>query len=257
MNSQPTGDANKTELTHTVTEAMMGKLYEWGCKPVTTETYVADKWIADIAAIWEPTPTEAIAARLLPKKPRPKSHEDYCGSEFQQRYKDWHEAFAHLPYPICVCCEVKTSVQDYKSDWKFKGEEKKVAAHIMILAIPEGLKITPPKPWWLVTVGEKVKIVQGGGITPISMEEQLYFATSIATRHFNLENFNQQREAMKRYRKEKNETSIERVKASAILALEDIQTMLIEGKKTKEEIGHEILRKKNLFKRKSYEAAVF
>jgi len=52
-------DQNKTELTRKVTAGAATWLTNLGAKPVETEVHVRQGWIADLAAVWCPTRTEA------------------------------------------------------------------------------------------------------------------------------------------------------------------------------------------------------
>jgi hypothetical protein len=93
-----------------------------GFKPVETEVPVMRGWVADIAGVIEPTHSEAVKLRLVPRKPNWTSFQTDL-----ERYvagKERHEnAYGSLPFPITVLVEVKTSLADLRRERKMVDAE--------------------------------------------------------------------------------------------------------------------------------------
>lgn len=98
-------DRNKTELTLRVTEAAALWLSGIGCKGCEAEVMVAPGWLADLAAFWSPTRTEAVKQKLIPRCPPWR-----IGVENAEARKQWDDKFMAMPPYISITCEVKTSL---------------------------------------------------------------------------------------------------------------------------------------------------
>lgn len=123
-------DKNKTALTHRVTATAVAFLDSIGCKPIETEVPVAPGWVADIAAFWYPTQTEAKRMHL------PRLAEKILGEDPVPRFAS--RVFG--PGPFSVLVEVKTTISDFTSDHKWwKG----FPAHLCFVAFPAGTAEVP------------------------------------------------------------------------------------------------------------------
>lgn len=122
-------DANKTSLTHQVTESAAQWLGERGFKPVETEVPVGHRWIADIAGAAVLTATEAIALKLVRNRPK-------WSKTWLQDLDQWKAEFDVLPTVVTAVIEVKTSRSDFTRDDKFTRDP---VSHLLYLACPTGL----------------------------------------------------------------------------------------------------------------------
>ena len=148
-------DRNKTALTHNVTMGAIEHLRYIGVKAIETEVPVADKWIADLAGLWSPTPTECLRSKLLPPRNRVDVLLDMGelgGPPISVSQDDpeqkWYDIYGQLPWCITIVHEVKTSLADFTSDDKFTREP---VADLQILSYPSGVipDAKLPKHWWL------------------------------------------------------------------------------------------------------------
>lgn len=168
-------DKNKTDLTHDVTEAAAKWLASIGAKCIETEVRVGPKWIADLAAFWTPTMTEAAYQKLVPRR----------SAGWDARLA----AFRALPRIITIVVEVKTSMPDFKRDLGEKFARAPVA-DLQILAVPHSLisiESCPPK-WWILGVDlEKpdVDVWRPVGIVPTSLDQRLDFVAAVGERRHN------------------------------------------------------------------------
>lgn len=182
-------DRNKTDLTLGVVEAASAWLSNIGAKCLETEVAVGPKWIADVAAFWSPTPTEAINAKLIPRKPRG----SYYGMRLpmtaaEQEYADWREKLASLPQRITIALEVKTSRSDFQRDKKFT---RIPVADMQVLAYTKGILDigeVPPH-WWLLEHsardGSLLSVARRAPVVGTSVEQRLVVIANIAERRHN------------------------------------------------------------------------
>ena len=103
-------DRNKTKLTKQVTAAAMAWLDEKGFKPVETEVWVGDSWVADLAGVIVPTQTELINLKIITRRPDWNS----------EKYADWKKGLELFSQLLSVIVEVKTSSSDFSRDKKWK-----------------------------------------------------------------------------------------------------------------------------------------
>lgn len=119
-------DRNKSDLTKQVTAAALMYLDERGCKPIETEVGVASGWVADIAAVLDPTITELVALKLLKRQPR------YgCPG-----YKEWDTQVRQVHRFMTALVEVKVSRSDFSGDQKWTLP---LPTNLAYLAFPKGL----------------------------------------------------------------------------------------------------------------------
>jgi hypothetical protein len=107
-------DRNKSDATKRITGAAALYLSERGFKPIETEVSVAAGWIADLAGVCVPTPTEAIKLKLIGRTPR-----NYASEMHHDLYQKWRQSYADLPTPITAIVEVKATRADFARDDKF------------------------------------------------------------------------------------------------------------------------------------------
>lgn len=178
-------DRNKTELTLRVTEAAALWLSGIGCKGCETEVLVARGWVADLAAFWSPTRTEARKQKLV----------------------SWELPFEKLPGYISIACEVKTSIGDFRKDTKWDREPP---ADIRILFMPSRMvpKAEWPKGWWVVLhhdAGGHAAVAQRAPLQIVSDAQRLRMAFALAERRFNRTNYAMWRDLARSHRNRENE----------------------------------------------------
>ncbi len=193
-------DLNKTELTLRVTEAAALWLVGIGCKGCETEVMVSPGWLADLAAIWSPTRTEAQKQKIIPPQP------SWRGRTPTQ-YKAWDQTYLDLPSHITIACEVKTSIADFRKDEKW---DKESPADIRILFMPSRMvpKAEWPKVWWVVLHhdgGGHVAIAQRAPMTPVSDAQRMWIACALANRRFNRTNYSMWRDLARTHRNRQND----------------------------------------------------
>lgn len=185
-----TPDRNKTELTKHVTDAAIGYLDERGCKPIETEVYVSDGWIADVAAMLSPTVTELVKLRLVSRAPDWKD---------QNRQRWWEQARA-MQKIMTVLVEVKTSRGDFISDRKWSIDPP---CNLAYLAVPAALKLSVeelPKEWGILSVHDAtVRLQQVPIIRDVSIEAQFKTVAQIAIRRDNATRYERLRELQREY----------------------------------------------------------
>lgn len=196
-------DRNKSERTEAITRAAFAYLQERGFKPVETEVSLCQRWVADVAAVAEPTPTEMIKLKLVQPKPRFSPPECDCPSEGWQRhteacnefrqacyrkwdethYRPWQGTCEAIPQPLTALVEVKQSRSDFARDHKFKAESP--PANICYLAMPRGL-IKPdelPAGWHVLEYSdERLSLTRKGRIYSVPLDQQLKTILAIAVR---------------------------------------------------------------------------
>lgn len=186
-------DQNKTELTLRVTEAAAQWLAGKGFKPIESEVFLCEQWVADIAAMWRPSRTDAEKMKLIPRG-------CYHSPERQQ-------AYANLPGIMTAACEVKTSKADFYGDDKWRRESP---VDLRILAMPKGMipKQDWPSGWWILLhsdSGSAVCAGQWGELTPTSDYQRMLTAFRIADRRHNRTAFSYWRDMAKSHRSQENE----------------------------------------------------
>jgi hypothetical protein len=192
-------DRNKTELTHHVTTAAYNWLDERGFKPIETEVYIQDGWIADLAGIVSPTLTELQNLKLL--KRRPKWN--------QAGYKEWWPAAKALQEStgtLTAIVEVKTSPADFRNDTKWG---KSIPAQLAYLAIPQEMQIDrEPEGWGLLLysdVSKTVRCVKVPRVNNIPLEQKFNIVLEIAIRRDHHTRYERHRDLVKQMRNDENE----------------------------------------------------
>lgn len=143
-------DRNKSELTHRVTDAAELYLAVRGCKPIAPEVFIPSNlrkasevttgWIADLAALLNPTQTECIMLKLIGRRPEYKNTE---------RILEWQRKLETMQRLSAVIVEVKTSRSDFNCDWKWN---QAIPATMAYLAIPAGIikQVEWPDGWGIL-----------------------------------------------------------------------------------------------------------
>ena len=167
-------DRNKTELTHNITLGAISHLRFIGAKAIETEVPVAEKWVADLSALWSPTPTECLQSKLLPPRRKISRLFEFEGTQIDIPEDDpeqaWDDTYDKLPWCITIVHEVKTSYADFARDDKFSREP---IADLQILSYPIGVisEDKLPKHWWLWGHA------QGGAVRHVSKYPKLFNPT--------------------------------------------------------------------------------
>lgn len=211
-------DRNKSELTLRITEAAINWLDGIGCRPIETEIWVDDSWIADIAASWRPTMTEAQNMKLISRRPRI----DYFGTEEklqEQREKNesWYKKYEKLPRFFTVLHEVKVSRSDFTRDDKWT---RKSPTNIRILSIPRGIikEEEWPEGWWILEhakTGKLLKAARKGMFTEVTLQKQLDVVQNVAERRHNRTKYAFFKEIQKSHTNSHNEY-VNRVRLSSM-----------------------------------------
>jgi hypothetical protein len=213
-------DRNKTELTHTVTDAVVHYLDGLGFKPVETEVPICEGWIADVAGVIQPTYTEAVQMKLIKARPRCDYHR-YARDEVYRARHDALDAavnatLAALPDPLTAIVEVKTSRGDFRGDRKWAAEPP---ANLCYLAVPRGM-LRPdeyPQGWHVVEVSDNgtPRVAARGEMFAVRLEQQMRTVLAIAIRRDHFTRHARLREDQKAERIRQNgEQSLTRVRTA-------------------------------------------
>lgn len=181
-------DRNKTELTLRVTEAASSWLLGLGAKAIETEVFAGKGWVADLAAFWIPTPTEAIESKIISKKPKYYYGDDPFKTKLSDdEYARWKAQYESLPTHITIVHEVKTSRQDFKRDDKFT---RPPVADMQVLSFSRGILSGDefPAGWWVLEhadTGKLLAVRQRGVLNNVSIQQRLGLIGCIADRRHN------------------------------------------------------------------------
>lgn len=192
-------DQNKSELTLRVTEAACLWLREIGCKPIETEVWVGDGWIADVAAGWIPTETEAHKSKLLPSKP---------AWNRREAREAWDGLYDALPRLITIVHEVKTSVGDFRGDRKWAA---KSPCDMRVLSMPVGMvpESEWPSGWWVLLHsaedGALVKVSRRAPLTETDDFSRAWIVHQIGCRIHNRTEYQRFQELQRSHRSGQND----------------------------------------------------
>jgi hypothetical protein len=192
-------DQNKTELTLRITESACLWLKEIGCKPVETEVWVADRWIADVAAGWIPTQTEAHKSKLLPSKP---------GWNRREARDAWEVLYDALPRLITVVLEVKSSVGDFRGDRKWTVPSP---SDMRVLSMPLGMVAESewPAGWWILVhspeTGKLLKVARRAPLTPTDDSSRAWIIHQIGCRIHNRTEYQRFQDLQRSHRSGQND----------------------------------------------------
>ena len=133
-------DRNKSELTHTLTEAAFQWLDNHGFKPVETEVPMpwpgvgSVGWVADLAGVIVPTQTELIEMKMIPRPPR----FSYNGKNdgYEERYARWSDLYRSWRRTMTCLVEVKIARGDYLADRKWRLTPP---TDLAFVAVPSGM----------------------------------------------------------------------------------------------------------------------
>jgi hypothetical protein len=227
-------DRNKTYLTHKITKATGLWLHEMGFKPVETEVFLQNKWIADLAGAIEPTRTELINLKLMKRSPNYSSTK-MSEESFRAMYAEWYSTFNAFPKIMTVLVEVKTARNDFIKDSKWNRVSP---TNLQYLAIPKGIiaESEYPKDWGIILFsedGEEIEKV----ITPtlhfmIKSEQQIRTLYQIGIRRDHRTRYAIDREMKKSVRIEEIETkSITRIQTAIHFVLHIVSGKTIDEAK--------------------------
>lgn len=208
-------DRNKTELTKRVTAAAFRYLDERGAKPLETEVWLGEGWVADIAGVVNPTNTELQALKLIPPKPKRQA-----GNE-QQR-QAWHERAQQAKALMTVLVEVKTSRSDLSNDRKWLLTPY---TNLAYLAIPADMLLAPgeyPLGWGLLeysVVADYVRLRVIPEVRAVPLEQQFNTILQVAYRRDNQTRYERVREFRKRQIIQQNEAISRRRVSDALHAM--------------------------------------
>lgn len=200
-------DRNKSSVTCAITAQAIEHLKYIGAKAIETEVPLGSAWIADIAALWSPTPTECLRSKLLPPRKKVQVVHEWEGGKFTRTEDDpaqkWDEMYSHLPGDITIVHEVKTSYSDFNRDDKFTREP---AGDLQILSYLKGCipEHRLPKNWWLWehTAGGRLKVAPCPIINHVDWDKKFWLAAALAERQHNRVFNKWQADLQKKYRME-------------------------------------------------------
>ena len=209
-------DRNKSDLTHTVTEATFAWLDNHGFKPVETEvsmpwTKVDEPgWVADLAAVIVPTQTELVEMKLIPAPPR----YNYVGKNdgYKEKREAWEAVYKVMDRRMTCLVEVKTTRAYYLGVRKWTMTP---ATDLAFVAVPSGM--VKPEEWpvgWgvLELRGDLICKVRNPAPRLASLQEHLSVIYQIALRRDHRTRHEQTRDWWKAERAEDAvKTSMDRI----------------------------------------------
>ena len=199
-------DRNKTELTNKVTDAAFLWLNNHGFKPVETEVYMPwstngenqKGWIADLAAVIDPTQTELIELRFAKRPPQYKYGHKNEG--YEERRAAWDAEFKKVFRRMTCLVEVKTSRSDFMGDRKWKLTPPTDLAWV---ALAPGIASADecPQGWGILVMrGDQIHQVRVPIPRAATPEEQSFVIYQIALRLDHRTRYAQEREERKEER---------------------------------------------------------
>lgn len=216
-------DANKTELTNTITVGAIKWLAGRGFRPIVTE--FSTQWkIADIAALMpRPTHSYASLAHLVKHKIRSRLRYGPDGWGFypttdkeKAKLARWEEHMeagqretAALPHPLLAVVEIKTTRADFHNDRCFQ-EISSCPFHMRILSVPEGILSSEefPQGWWVLLHGKKAggvrKLAQDGDLLPAYTDVTIQMLSAMLEK-IHYEKHGERDDWAQRVRSERNE----------------------------------------------------
>lgn len=190
-------DRNKTELTKDVTAAVVVYLDCHGFKPVETEVPVQAGWTADVAGVIDPTRTELVGLRLMPRKP------DY---RHPAEREEWEREALRFFRLMTALVEVKTSRSDFLSDRKWSASSP---CNLSYVALPASLNVADsevPAGWGILrNSGSGMHLSRVPGLRDVTVEQQLFTVMGIALKRDHATRYARQREYLRRERLERSE----------------------------------------------------
>lgn len=186
-------DRNKSTLTRQLTKAVTLRMDERGFKPIETEVYAGQGWVADLAAAIVPTQTELVKLKLVGRSPR----------WLSPQHVDWAAQVRALKRSILTCVvEVKATRSDFRADLKWR---KTPPANLAYLAVPGGL-LKPeewPEGWGMLEFCASsggLRCVKAPMLRSVEVETQRDLLHEIALRRDHRTRYALLREAQKRER---------------------------------------------------------
>jgi hypothetical protein len=246
-------DANKTDLTRRITTAAATWLDQRGFRPVETEVPVIQGWVADLAGLCYPTPTEAQSLKLIDKKPRypdcpgrfgVDSEEYRLGmKEYRLALDEWERTYTALSAPMTAIVEVKASPVDLAQDTKWG---RQLPAHLVYLAIPPSLACDESLDarWGILvlTASGDVRLHRPPQVNDVAPEQTLGVVCQIAMRRDNFTRHARFRELDRQTRQTDN-TKINRKRLSKAV---EVVLAILDGKPVDEAIRDSAYREAKL-----------
>ena len=208
-------EANKSPLTHAITSGVQTYLKDKGFKPIETEVPIEAGWIADVASVIVPTPTEMQNMKIVPRRPKYefmvhepnnpdwwKTEEHKKFTEIQQaKHNAWKAILDAVPSPMTALAEVKTTRSDWISDNKWNRPSP---VNLRYLAIPAGMLKRPefPVDWFVLEFnveGKCLRVAQQGKVIDVSYEKRMWVIHEIALKRHHRTEHVWQRSVMKRF----------------------------------------------------------
>lgn len=217
------GDQNKTKLTLDVTLAASNWLKDIGAKPIEAEVAINRRWIADLAAMWSPTRTEAQKQKLIPAKLPWRS----TGS--RARSLEREAAYRAIPHDMCIVHEVKVTRADFRRDHKWN---KASPADMRMLSIVPGIVKEEEWPlgWWVIvhdgTTGAVSKVVKRAAITPVTVEQRFRVLMQLAVRRHNRTEY----AFMKDLMRHQNDSDNDRINRTRYASMARLMSAIYTGK---------------------------
>lgn len=206
---------NKSPLTHAITSGVQTYLKDKGFKPIETEVPIEEGWVADVASVIVPTPTELQIMKLIPKRPsytvvtqQPQDPEWWKSDAYKKllneqdkKFADWKAKINAIPCPLTAVVEVKTTRSDWMTDTKWNRISP---VNLRYLAIPAGLlkRTEFPVDWFVLEFnaeGRCLRVAQQGNITDVSAEKRMWVIHEIALKRHHRTEHVWQRSVMKRF----------------------------------------------------------
>lgn len=234
-------DANKTELTLRTTEAAANWLTGIGAKAIETEVWVEGDWIADLAAFWCPTRTEAQRSHLLRYCPKDRSFYDGISKvyrkdpHYEEAYGAWEAEYVPVARQLTIVHEVKTSRGDFKGDNKWT---RPAVADLMVLSYVKGI-VKPeelPGGWWHLEHNETGKLLRASKcpvVHDVGDAQRLAVVSAIAERRHNRTQYAWQKDLQQTHRNAENE----RISCSRLSDCARVCLDILDGKSVEEALG--------------------
>lgn len=241
-------DRNKSDLHNEIQNQVYLWMLDNGFKPVEQEVGIGKNWIADLAGVIQPTPTECQKLKFVVRKPNYNIKYKYEDGKITQRCRDlleergnkikvWYEEVEKFSYKtLTAICEVKVSISDYKKDIERKF--KQTPASINFLAYPKGMigfGEVPDNWFGLEYISDKKIKMHPGKVVPKTKEEMFDIVFQLAMRIYNKNLYGRIAELQKERRIENIERA-NHYKISKVVSLfinilenednEDIETLL-------------------------------
>lgn len=234
-------DRNKSPLTLKITSGVEVYLKDKGFKPIETEVPIEDGWVADVASVIVPTPTELIAMKLVPRKPRMADDWSFWRVKFGDKYWEtpeykqkqaqvaehtaqWNALIQAYVPPFTAVVEVKTTKGDFQRDDKWIRPSP---VSLRYLAIPAGMlkRHEYPQDWFILEFsaeGKLLRVAQEGKFLEIPPEKKMWIIHNIALRRHHRTEHVWLRGVRKKFLAEQSEKKQHNRVSNIVMAMKDI-----------------------------------